>query len=727
MLSIKAKEAIKTALAFVLVYAIALQSGWMNPYWAAFAVALISLSTLGQSINKGLNRMAGTIPGCIAGVVILSLAPQSRYMFLLLASGWIFFTTYMMLRSKNNAYMWNVAGFVCLIITLAGSGSSENLFEHAVYRTVETAMGIVVYTLVSVFLWPQTNAGAIKKAAGALVATQAERFRATRAAMVDGSVMEQPLELRTQEVKQLQQYTLALQAEGSESYEVKEFRHLWERLYGLSTAVMESLDRWQTGFSELARIDVNAALPDLQSFFDEIEERFAQTQRLLAGSPRGHEQRVMSLDISLDIGDTALHGLAHLDRAALAVAKNELEKLAALTAEMIACARGLAGEPVDTRVPELIPPAGTNSRGWNLPVFDLDYLRGALFAVATLVVTFFIWVFFDPPGHAGWYQFGATAAMAVAGMQQMRATMLVKPFAVAMALGIAVYVLIMPQLSGFAELGLLLFICMFINRYFFSGLAQLAGSIGIINMIAIQNQQTYNFAAMANSLLFTVMALVFIFAMSYMLRSPRPEKAILHLLRRFFRSAEFLIARVALEPGNTPSLLERWKTAFYRYELVTLPAKIAAWGKAINHKLFPNNSPQQVAALVTSLQTLVYRMEELLEADDRPQAESLARAMSEDARSWRSGIESIFGRWSSSPETEPVAGLQERLSRWLTSLEKQVGEVLEQVDTQTLGDRDGENFFRLLGGVRGVSEAAVAYAGVAATIDWEELHEEVFQ
>jgi hypothetical protein len=611
---------------------------------------------------------------------------------------------------------------VCLIITLTGPGSSENLFEHAVYRTVETAMGIVVYTLVTVFLWPQTNAGAIKKAGGELVATQAERFRAVRDAMAGGGAKEPPQELHTQEVQQLRQFTQALQAEGSESYEVHELRHLWERFHGLSTAVMESLDRWQAGLAELARIDVNVALPDLHSFFDELGKRFEEIQKLLGGSPAGHEARA----ISLNVDSTALRGFTHLDRAALAVTKNELENLGTLTAAMIRSARGLAGQPVDTPTPEPIPPAGTKSRGSSLPVFDLDHLRGAAFATTTLVVAFLIWVFVDPPGHAGWYQLGATAAMGVAGMQQVRATILVKPFAVALALGLVVYVVIMPQLSTFIGLGSLLFLCMFINRYFFSGLAQLAGNIGIINMVSVQNQQTYNFAAMANAYLFTVSGLVFLFVMSYMLRSPRPEKAVPYLLRRFFRSAEFLIARVVLEPEHVPSLLERWKTAFYRHELKTLPAKIGAWGKAINHKHFPNSTPEQVQALVTSLQTLVYRMEELLEAGGGTQAESLARAMGEDVRSWRAGMESIFGTWSSSPETEPVAGLQERLATWLTGLEQRIGEALEQTDTETLGERDGESFFRLLGGVRGVSEAAVAYAGVAGTIDWEEWREEVF-
>jgi uncharacterized membrane protein YccC len=721
-MSIKAKEAIKIGLAFVLVYCIALKTAWMNPYWAAFAVAMIALSTAGQSIHKGVNRMAGTIPGCIAGLVILSVAPQSRWVFMLLACAWIFFTTYMMLRSTNNPYMWNVAGFVCLIITLTGAGSSENLFEHAVFRTVETAMGIVVYTLVTVFLWPRTNAGAIKKASGALVATQAELFRAGRDGMVGRSAKEISQDLHAREIQQLGQFGQALQAEGSESYEVHELRHLWERFHGLSKELLGTLDRWQTGFAELANIDVNAVLPDLKTFCAGLEERFEEIQRVLGGGPRGHTPN----EVSLKIDNTALHGLSYLDRAALAVTRKELEKLEALTVAMLQCAGDLAGESADTESSEPISPAGAMSRGASLPVFDLDHLRGAAFAAVTLVIAFLIWIFVDPPGHGGWYQFGATAAMGIAGMQQVRATMLIKPFAVALALGLAVYVFIMPQLSSFIGLGSLLFLCMFINRYFFSGLAQLAGSIGIINMVSVQNQQTYNFAAMANSYAFTVLALVFLFALTYMLRSPRPEKAVLYLLRRFFRSAEFLISRMALEPGHEPSVLERWKTDFYRHELQTLPTKIGAWGKAINHKLFPNNTPEQVQALVTSLQALVYRIEELIEAGDTSQAESLARAMGEDFRVWRTGLEGAFGAWSSSHETEPAAGLQERLATWLTGLETRIGEALEQTDTETPGDQARENFYRLLGGFRGVSEAAVAYAGAAASIDWAQWREEVF-
>ena len=49
MMPEKAREPFKTALAIVISYGIALAMDWDNPYWAAFAVAFVSLSTAGQS------------------------------------------------------------------------------------------------------------------------------------------------------------------------------------------------------------------------------------------------------------------------------------------------------------------------------------------------------------------------------------------------------------------------------------------------------------------------------------------------------------------------------------------------------------------------------------------------------------------------------------------------------------------------------------------------------
>ena len=86
VLSDRVKAAIKTALATVLAYGVALSMDWEHAYWAAFAVAFCTLSTVGESLNKGLLRLIGTVfslsrsgllhPPCLRGHVIQLYRPQ---------------------------------------------------------------------------------------------------------------------------------------------------------------------------------------------------------------------------------------------------------------------------------------------------------------------------------------------------------------------------------------------------------------------------------------------------------------------------------------------------------------------------------------------------------------------------------------------------------------------------------------------------------------------------
>ena len=74
-LSTRSKEAIKTALAMTIAYAISLWMGWNKPYWAGFAVAVISLATTGQSLNKGAMRMLGTLATTAVALIFIDPFP----------------------------------------------------------------------------------------------------------------------------------------------------------------------------------------------------------------------------------------------------------------------------------------------------------------------------------------------------------------------------------------------------------------------------------------------------------------------------------------------------------------------------------------------------------------------------------------------------------------------------------------------------------------------------
>jgi hypothetical protein len=245
-------------------------------------------------------------------------------------------------------------------------------------------------------------------------------------------------------------------------------------------------------------------------------------------------------------------------------------------------------------------------------------------------------------------------------------------------------------------------------------------------MVSIQNQQSYNFAAQANALVYMALGVFLVIACSMIMMSFRPEKKFLQMLSRFFRAGEYLIPRLAGDRAHRPGVVERWKSAYYHRELATLPAKLGAWGKFVDHKKFPGGSPEQVQQLVTSVQSLGYRMDELTDAGRSPQAELLVREMLGDVRSWREAIQHTFQRWAETPEYQPAGDVQQQLDAGLERLEAKIARTLEQTDPSELKATDYENFYRLLGSYRGLSREAVAYVGVARSIDLTTWREESF-
>ena len=118
-LSTNAKEAIKIALAITIAYYVALRFSWMSPTWAAIAVAFISLPTAGQSLQKGLLRMGGTLLAMFVGLFYLGMFPQDRWLFFVSFSPYLAFVSYKM-TGKNGQYLWFIAAMVSIMIITAG-------------------------------------------------------------------------------------------------------------------------------------------------------------------------------------------------------------------------------------------------------------------------------------------------------------------------------------------------------------------------------------------------------------------------------------------------------------------------------------------------------------------------------------------------------------------------------------------------------------------------------
>jgi hypothetical protein len=277
----------------------------------------------------------------------------------------------------------------------------------------------------------------------------------------------------------------------------------------------------------------------------------------------------------------------------------------------------------------------------------------------------------------------------------------------------------------------MIFVVTFGITYLFSAprqaLVKLIALAMFANHISVQNQQTYSFTAFANGLAMTCLVAVLIIATAYIPASSRPEKAFLRLLCRFFRQAEFLISRLAIDRDWRKGWAVRLKMLFYRNDLLVLPPKLAKWGARIDHNAFPHPGAEQIQDMVNSLAIIADRLEMLMADRQFPLADRLVQQLLEDFRAWRLTVQALFEYWSLIETLdEKGEALEVRLESHIKRLEASIDRLRRQKEWDALSEEDNINFYRLLGSYRSLSEAVVNHARLVGGINWEKWKEARF-
>lgn len=719
-LSIRFKESVKTALAMTIAYGVALAMDWENPSWAGVAVAVISLATVGQSLNKGALRMLGTLVAVVAALTIIALSPQDRWLFTLLLSVWVGFCTYMMGAGKHQ-YFWLVGGFVAVIISVQASSNSIDAFDIAILRAQETGLGILVYTLVAVVLWPSNSYGELNDAARQLASAHHRLYTTYLHVMQGEGNTAEAQPLRTEAVQRQTRFGQLLAAAETDSYEVWELRRQWRRYQRQAVDLAETLERWRVSFAEVRDLDLARLLPNLATFGAELETRFAQLERMLANQAPERHPRAMDLTLN----EAEVLNLSHFHQAALAVCRSRLQHLERLTSSLFDSLGDIKGfgQPISVAEPPSSPGVGA--------ALDPDRLASV---VRIMVITWlsFLGVVYvaDIPGGFGIMNFAIPFGMILATSPQMPVkTLIVPPFVSVLAAGV-LYIFVMPQLSSFFGLGPMLFAVTFAICYVFAAPQQALGRVfGLVMFVvvtAIDNQQSYSFLAMANTALMFPLVFLILLVTTYFPFDLRPEWAFLRLLSRFFRSGEYLLSTMRWDPERSQTRRDRWRKAFHTHELARVPQKLGAWARFVDTKVLRGTSPEQVQALVTCLQALTYRMQELLEARENPHAELIIQELLQDIRAWRLRAQEVFQRLSKDPASGNVQRARATLGEILNRLEQRVEETLNNATEGQLSTLEMERFYHLLGAFRGLSETLIGYAGNAAAVDWARWREARF-
>ncbi|PML99756.1 fusaric acid resistance protein [Vibrio kanaloae] len=260
MFSTSTKEAIKAALSIVIAICLALWFQWEKPYWAAIAVAVMALNeSFAHSINKGHNRLMGTLLGTGYAFFLIAMFSQDRFLFL------TFFTLFLgvcifMSSDEKYGYIFSMGFAVCSIISCMGGFDSQVTFYFAVLRIQETLLGVITFSIIYRLVWPvNTEQNFV------------QRFEVSRETLITAMRNTESLDIEALEsnIANIDKLYQLLDLPLNGSYHLKEnikdwrlrineMAHIQARLLELASDELEPMIDWSSLIKNMERLELIA-------------------------------------------------------------------------------------------------------------------------------------------------------------------------------------------------------------------------------------------------------------------------------------------------------------------------------------------------------------------------------------------------------------------------------------------------------------------------------------
>ncbi|WP_128925056.1 FUSC family protein [Bradyrhizobium guangxiense] len=154
--------ALKTFVASMLALVIALAMDLPRPYWAMATVYITSQPLAGATSSKAFFRVMGTLVGAIMTVALVPNLSDAPELLCLAIALWVGLCLYLsLLDGTPRSYVFMLAGYTVALIGFPSVSEPGAIFDTAVSRLEEIALGIICAGLVSTIVFPRSVAPAV--------------------------------------------------------------------------------------------------------------------------------------------------------------------------------------------------------------------------------------------------------------------------------------------------------------------------------------------------------------------------------------------------------------------------------------------------------------------------------------------------------------------------------------------------------------------------------------
>ncbi|MDF2776942.1 MAG: hypothetical protein K0S90_465, partial [Enterobacteriaceae bacterium] len=155
------RYALRNATAMCLALTLAYCFNLDEPYWAMTSAAVVSFPTVGGVISKSLGRIAGSLLGATAALIIAGNTLNEPWFFMVSMAAWLGLCTWACAYFTNNvAYAFQLSGYTAAIIAFPTVNliDTVQLWDIAQARVCEVVLGILCGGVMMMIL-PSTSDG----------------------------------------------------------------------------------------------------------------------------------------------------------------------------------------------------------------------------------------------------------------------------------------------------------------------------------------------------------------------------------------------------------------------------------------------------------------------------------------------------------------------------------------------------------------------------------------
>ncbi|MCO1336593.1 FUSC family protein [Microbulbifer sp. OS29] len=717
-----AKESLKLAAALVTVYAIAMSINWEKPFWGGFAVIVCSQANLGQSLNRAILWMLGTLFAMLGGWIIVALFPQDRWLFMIALSIWVSACVYFIQRSRYQ-YFWITCGYVILMLWDATGGDLSISYEEGILRVQESLLGIVVYGLFAVLVWPNCSSGELQKASAQLL----DSHRIFAASCFSRLKNKEKLKINPEKRVDLLKVDARLRSSisdaSSDSYEVWESRKQWDHFGSRATAVTQSLLKLEESLALSSNLGISNFLVGVNDYVEDMQRRFDGIKKGVANSELVDtvEEKAIFADIE------KIKGISTFDTAALSVTRRSLNDLEVESRSLIDSVNDIKN--LGDSYSKFPAERGAHWFGFFMP--DPDRLANVVRVLVGIWIAYLAYLFV-PDMLGGLLVVLLITIIAILAAMSPQIKLFETCFYTILVclMSAPLYFFVMPKLHGFYSLGVMIFIWTFVISYFavrvFGPQSMIRTLVLIFPQIVFNfnNYQEYSFAVYTNYLF--VLAIIFcILAVSRNIPfSSHPERNFKNNIDRFLNSAACLVLEGDIPDYKKQSIFYR-VYILYHLNIVSISHKnVLYWKDGIDEKCIRGMSGDQIARIVDLLMLISNQVQILYRIDKCKMNLIATKRMLREAFIWRCLAGKIFFYLSGKKRNIHIDALRRGYRRIFERANVDVSELMELRACSKESKEGVSNFLYFLGVAHCINNYLAEFFRLSESVDWECFCEE---